>query len=140
MELRFAMVADHVTETREGKLVIVGEFDVIWSSEIPAQFGPFYLVLRLEARVSEGANHRVRIGLFDSDGKEIIPMSPDLGVQFGSMGPGYPLRAQMIFHFPFAHFPAYGDYEFHVLVDDRFLGAIPLRVLQPDQRLRHGQA
>lgn len=140
MELKFALVADHVAETREGKLIIVGEFDVVWAPEIPAQFGPFYLVLRLEARVSEGTDHKIKVGLFDADGQEVIPMSPELTVRFGSTGPGYPLRAQITVHFAAAQFPAYGDYEFHIIVDGRFLGSVPIRVLRPNQPSRHGQA
>lgn len=128
MELKFALLADHVAELVGGKLVIVGEFDVLWSTQAPVVHGPFFLVARFEARVTEGSEHKLRVALVDEDGKKVIPPSPDVPVLFVTRGPGYPLRGQVVVHFTSVQFPKFGDYEFHLLIDGRVTAVVPLHV------------
>ena len=130
MELKFALLADHVTVTADGKLVLIGDFDILRSAREPVRYGPLFLVARFEARVSEGSQHMLRIGLFDEDGRPTMPMSPDLAVPFTPTGPGYPLRGQVIIHFPVVEFPRFGDYEFHILLDGRLEARVPVRVVR----------
>lgn len=140
MDLKFALLADHVTETREGKLVIVGEFNMIWSEQVPIRHGPFFLLARFEARVSEGVSHKIRIALVDEDGNQTLPPSPEIPINFAPTGPGYPLRGQVVVHFGSVEFPKPGDYEFHILVDGHIKAVVPLRVGRTEHMQKHVQA
>lgn len=130
MDLRFALLADHVAETREGKLVIVGEFNAIRAPNAPVTHSRMFLVARLEARVTEGSQHRLRIALVDEDGNHVIPASPEIPIDFVPTSPGHPLVAQVIVGLENIRFPHFGDYEFHLLVDGRLLADVPLTVAQ----------
>lgn len=126
MELKFAILADLVSETREGKLNILGIFDNVDGFEEPVIHPRCYLALRFEARVSEGNQHALRIGVYDADGQPAVPLSPDLPITFGSVGPGHPFRGQIIMEFTNLKLPRFGDYEFHVLIDGHLKATVPL--------------
>ena len=131
MDLKFALLADAVNESKEGKLNITGEFNTIWSPSVPLTYPFLCIVARFEARVSEGTQHTLRIGLFDEDGGVVIPVSPDLELGFVSTGRGRPLRAQVIIQLVNFVLPKHGDYEFHLLVDGHHKASVPLAFMAP---------
>lgn len=60
MDLKFALLADHATLTRDGKLVIVGDFDAITAPKLPATHPQFFVVVRFQASITEGTgSHRL---------------------------------------------------------------------------------
>lgn len=130
MELKFAMLADYVTESREGKLIIAGEFDVINAPRTPATHPAMFFVARVEAAPSEGVNHKVRLAVVSKNGQPIMPATPDLDVKFVETGPGRPLRGQIIAGLGPTSFPTFGDFEFQLYVDGRLLAQVPLRLNQ----------
>lgn len=131
MELKFALLADHITETRDGKLVIIGEFDGLRLADLDKGFPRISLVARFEADTSEGLKHKLQVGCYDEDGKEVLPLSPELEVNFRPLGPGRGSRGQVIMNFENAKFPRYGDYSFRLLVDGHIKARIPLTVQTP---------
>lgn len=132
MELRFALLADHISTGERGKVSIIGEFDRLYSPQVPFNYGPFFVIARFEASVTEGSDHTLNIVLVDQDGAEVIPKSPDLKVEFNPTGRGRPLRSNVIMNFTAVQIPAYNDYEFHFLIDGRLIGTAPLVVLPVD--------
>lgn len=130
MDLKFALVAELVSETRDGKLNIMGTFDRIVASKAPATHHSLHLVARFEARVSEGTQHKVKFGLYDADGAAVIPQSPDIDMVFQNTGPGRPFRGQVILHMAPVKLPKFGDYEFHILVDGHLKAEVPLSLVQ----------
>jgi hypothetical protein len=131
LELKFALLADHVNITREGKLNLIGEFDKLFAQKVPAMHPMIFLVARFEASVSEGTEHRFAIGLYDEDGQAVLPKSPPIPMRFETQGRGRPLRAQVITQLGGVRFPKYGAYEFHLLIDGREMGVIPISVTEP---------
>ncbi len=130
MELKFALLADHVTETREGKLVIVGEFDTIAAPAAPVTHAPVFLVARLEAGDAEELEeHQFRLGLFMEDGREIVPLSPSNPIRMMRTGAGR-LRGQIIVQLGAVTFPEFGVYEFHLVVDDTVIARSPVHVVR----------
>jgi hypothetical protein len=117
MEVKLALLADAVNESREGKLNITGEFDVISAVSAPVRWPVMSFVVRVECSISEGSRHTARFGLFDEDGGVVIPYSPELQMRFGSRGPGRPLRGQIIGQLEGAVFARFGDYELKVQFD-----------------------
>ncbi len=131
MELRFALLADHITETRDGKLVLIGEFDGLMLSDLQKPFPRLSLVARFEADDAEGSDHRLQIGCFDDDGSAVLPLSPELHLRFHPLGPGRGSRGQVIMNFDHVLFPRYGEYSFRLLVDGHLAGRVPLHVSSP---------
>jgi hypothetical protein len=130
MELKFAVLADYVSETKEGKLNIMGTFSGIRAQKVPAVHPRCYIAARFHARVSEGTDHTFRIGLYDADGGEVRPLTPDLPLQFTSNGPGRPFVGTVIVDMPALQLPNFGDYEFHILIDGRVMAEVPLSLTE----------
>ena len=128
MNLRFALLADYAAVIEGGKLLVAGEFDRVVAPSLPATAPPFYLVARFDAQVSEGTEHRLRIHLVDADGHEVAPPAAEVPFPFGALGPGRPLRGQVIVQINGAKFPKYGAYEFHLNVDGRNEGVVQIPV------------
>lgn len=137
MDLKFALLADFVNETKEGKANIIGEFDRIHSPTVPVVHPFLSIAARFEAHISEGTDHEVQIGLYDEDGKEILPLSPPIPLKFVAIGRGKPLRGNIIAQLSGVNFPHYGDYAFHLLVDGRHMASVPFTVAQMPTPKRH---
>jgi hypothetical protein len=137
MELRFAHLADYAAADANGKLTVVGIFDLVWDQlkQRPIPFPPCYLVASLAASVSEGSAHKIEIQFLDADDGPIMP-SIEADMSFAATGPGNPLRAQVVLGFgPGAlRVPDRGDYLVRFLVDDRRVGEIPVTVREPAPR------
>lgn len=133
MELKFAILADWINETREGKANIIGEFDRIRAPQVPVVHQHLALIARFEAKVSEGTQHAFRFGLYDEDGAEVMPLSPEVPLEFVSTGRGKPFRGNMIVNVGGLSLPKYGDYEFHLLVDGRHMASITFSLIQLDE-------
>jgi len=129
LELKFALLADHVTETRQGKLVIVGEFDTVGAAQAPVTHAPMFLVARMEAEGPEAPQPSFQIGLFDDAGDEVIPPSPPNPVRMVRTGSGR-WRGQIIVQLGAVQFPDFGTFEFRLLIDGMLLAAAPVHVVR----------
>ncbi len=129
MRARIAVLADAANVSREGKLNILGQFEVIYAASTPVTWPAMHLVLKLEATAGEGPKHKVGIRVVDEDGNVIGPMI-DAESNFGPpFRPGHPLRANLILGIAGASFPKHGTYSFEILVDDHNIESVPLYVL-----------
>jgi len=130
MKLRYAILADHVNETKEGKLNFHGVFDVLFAKRAPVTHPLMCIAAVFEASVSEGSEHSAQVGMFDSDGKPVIPLSPKLPLKFKPTGRGKPLHARIVAEFSGVLFPHFGDFVFHILVDGRIEAEVPVELTQ----------
>lgn len=134
IEMRFGLLADHVSETREGKLNIMGEFNSFaTAAEFPLQTPPFFLIARFAASVAEGSDHTLDVLLVHEDGKTIASLL-GLPFRFFVIMPGHPMKGQFQIQMVGVTFPAPGDYTFRLVVDGKTRGEIPVsahRVRQP---------
>lgn len=134
MKLKFALLADHVAETREGKLVIVGEFDTVGAPRAPVTHAPMFLVARLEADdTGEVPAPSFQLGLYDAAGEEVVPLSPANPLKIARTGTGR-LRGQVIVQLGAVQFPEFGSYEFRLLVDGRVLATVPVHVVRIERQ------
>jgi hypothetical protein len=132
------VLADGANNTAQGKLNILGEFNLIWGRQLPITWPLMVLVLRLECSSAEGPVHTLNLRFVNEDG-EIV--SPNLEVQLNlgqPFRPGMPHRGQLILPIGNARFKSFGTYELEVLVNNQRIGARPLHVL--DARERPGAA
>lgn len=138
MRLDLLVTADTANIDAAGKFNIIGEFNAIHATELPSPAMSLVVVMRIVAAASEGDAHKFSVVLVDQDGNETARV-PDQELNFGKVVPGTSgdLRAQVIIGIQGARFPAYGPYQFQVLVDGRFIGDRTVYVLargKPDKQ------
>jgi len=135
MRLAYSFLANAAEFTgTDGRLwVLGGDFDTITATETPAMHPVMTLVVKLLVQPTEcQREHRLRIELIDSDG---VQVHPEIGGPFTPIAsPEYPHRpvgVGMALTYLQLRFPRYGDYSFHILIDDLELGVLPLHLVPP---------
>jgi len=127
MDLTFAMLADHVAETKEGKLVIVGEFDTIGAAQFPATHPAFYLVARFQGSAGQAGAHRLAIRLIGPDGRSALPEDSDLPLQAVRVHENV-ARANVLLHFAGLQFQQPGQYHLQLHLDGVYSGEVSLHL------------
>jgi hypothetical protein len=128
------MLADYANVTTDGKLNVMGVIGGMTATHVPVTHRSLYLISRFEARITEGTHHTVQIALADTDGCEIVPKLAPIPLYFEIMGPGRPLRAQLVMEFPDLQLPVFGEYDFHIFVDGEYLDSVPLYLERAPER------
>ncbi len=129
MDVTLAALADSANVSQEGKLNILGEFNQINASTLPALHPAMSLVLRLEAGpVEYGQEKQLEIKLLDADGNSVL----DVGtakVRVPNAGPGKRARIVTVLNIQNTVLPSYGDYAFVVLVNGDEKATVPLELV-----------
>ena len=86
MDVRFAMLADFVSRTDNGKLNILGVFDALQVGALPAVHPRATLVVRLKADHEDAGVHAMSFGWVGPNGEEIWSSSGE--VEVGNPPPG----------------------------------------------------
>lgn len=129
MKVRFAVLADYSNISREGKINILGVFDIIHSIEIPAVHKEMQLVMRFEADVSErGQQKEVEVRLINDHGEELLKLGGHLAVPIAE--PGQFLFSNQVLVFRDITFPTPGDYQFDIYIEGKKAAGTPLKVVQ----------
>lgn len=110
-----------------GKLNMLGAFDTILATEMPAIHPQCAIALRIRFESIERGEHRVTINFVDEDGKHIIPPAngtikvnfPD-GQRSGS--------ANFILNIQRLKLEKYGEYSIDLAIDERIETSLPLFV------------
>jgi hypothetical protein len=93
MDVSLAVLADYANVSREGKLNIMGIFDRIYARQLPGQFPPMQLVIRIDARYTElGREHSIEVRLLDPDGQAIFDIKGNFTPVGGEAGEGVSLN------------------------------------------------
>ena len=133
MEVDLALLCDAATVDGSGKLNILGVFDRLNVSALPARHGRMALVLRFTGDVSEAGEHDLGISLRDPEGGEVIRADGKIQVGAGRGAAGEGIRVPQVLNFDGLVFEAEGRYVFDVKVDGTHHVAIPLRVSIPSR-------
>jgi len=136
VDVAFALLADAANISREGKLNILGAFDRIYASKFPLTWPRMVLVTRFEASAAEyGSEKSLEIVTLDADGKRLGSASGKMKIGTGQSG-----RQIKINHvLPMGMtFPAPGQYSIEILVNGEPKAAVPLEVVQREQK-QNGQ-
>jgi hypothetical protein len=134
MLVRLAVLAEAANQTSDGKLNILGEFNLIWAAAFPVSWPRIFLVLKLEVEPGDPPQQKLRIRILDEDANSIGPTlegDVDLGRRFRS---GIPVVGACMLEFRNALFPKAGTYEFEVTLGNELLTSVPLYVFFADQR------
>jgi hypothetical protein len=137
MHLQLGVVSDFAYVDERGKLYILGEFQYIFGTKLPAVHRRLVLTCRVIGDKVEGYEHELKIELTDADGRKILPKPIEGPMKFSDIGPAAvgKMKAQVVVEFQGLKFDAWGDYSFQVFVNKQHLGAIPLTIAKaPGQK------
>lgn len=134
MDVTLGVLADYSNISREGKLNILGIFDIINGRNFPLTHSSMQLVMRFEAPHSEvGSQQTIRVRLLNADGGQILEVAGTVVLVGGN--PGEVIVSNHILNLNNVVFPAPGGYAFHILINDRESKVVPLKVMQIQQQL-----
>lgn len=128
MEITLAVVADYANVSTEGKLNIMGVFDIVRTSMLPARIPQMRLVFMIEGHYAERDRHQdVEIVFQDSNGKTIMRLEG--GFIFTGGVPGEPLVSQQVIEFTDVPLFTGGVHLFSIFVNNSLLRQVKLNVL-----------
>lgn len=128
MEVKFAVLADYANITREGKLNVLGIFDVINTPAFPVVLPSFNVVVSYSAGAAEfDSDKDIEIVLCDEDGNILFKAKQKLHIKRPDRAGTLFMTNQIaaIIGFPFKKA---GDYQFSILVNSEEKKSISLRV------------
>lgn len=128
MRVRFAVLADYSNITQEGKINIIGVFDVIHALQFPCKHREMQLVMGFEADISE-RNHQkdVEVRLIDERGEQLLDLRGRIAV--GDTLAGTLLLYNQVLVLRDLLFPRAGDYQFDIYIDSVKSHSTPLKVV-----------
>jgi hypothetical protein len=128
MDVTLAVLADYANVSRDGKLNILGVFQEVNATELPAVVAQMYLVIAYEASAAEFETEKqIRIALLETDGSEVMSMEGPMWVERPSRH-GSRAYLNQILTLQGLALPRSGDYAFHILVNGEEKRAVLLRV------------
>ena len=124
MNIQVAVLCDAATDFN-GKLSLLGTFDTIFSSQLPAVHPQCAIALRLAFDRMEEGMHKLRLHFVDEDGQGIMP-SMDAPVDLSFPGDSTFVCRNFIVNMQQLKLEKAGLYSIDVYFDDRQVASIPL--------------
>ena len=133
MDVQVAVLCDSASDYR-GKLCILGTFDTIYTTQLPAVHPHCSIALRLIFRDQDEGESILRLRLIDEDGKNILPnIEPHIQVKLPSDMFFY--SKNLIFNLQQITFHKTGQYSIDLMLNNNMIARIPLQVvLKTDAR------
>ena len=129
MNVSLAVLADYANISREGKLNILGIFNLINAHSVPAIHPQMQLIMALEADRSEAErDHKIEVELIDADGSKLF--SIEGVVKFGTPPPGERIRANHIIQINNVQFSRFGVHEFKIIINNEVRMSVPLQIVE----------
>ena len=126
MDIQIAVLCDAATDNN-GKLNLLGAFDTIFTSQLPAIHPQCSIALRMTFNKVEEGHHKAKLNFVDEDGKSVMPpieMPVDVQVPDETIF----LSRNFIVNIQKLKFEKGGLYAIDIAVDGRQEGSIPLLV------------
>ena len=131
MNIEAFLLCDAATE-QQGKLNVLGAFDIIWANQLPAKHPACSIVTRIcfEKSKDEDGDHSMKIQIIDKDGNNIGPklegnISVKTQADLDSSVVNLVLNIQNL------EFKEYGGYQVDLKIDDKPQASLPFRVSKP---------
>jgi len=126
MEIQVAALCDSAVDY-DGKLCLLGAFDTIVTSALPAVHPQCSVALRILFRKEEEGFHNVSVLFVDEDGHSIVPpMETSFDIELPD--DLFFSTRNLILNLQQLPFARHGAYSIDVSVDKRQLASIPLQV------------
>lgn len=131
MQVNSAILADFVQENH-GKLYITGGgIDTLFANTVPVRHPSLGIAFRLTLSPAElGRTHELEILLVNADGGRIATVKAKIQAERPVQSTGWPVSVPLAINFAQIEFPAFGDYQFELMVNNSSINTIPFRVVQ----------
>ena len=132
MQVDSAILADFVQENH-GKLYITGGgIDTLSVNAVPVRHPSLGIAFRLILSPAElGRSHQLEILLVNADGGRIATVTAKIQVDRPSQGTaGWPVSVPLAINIAQIEFPAFGTYQFELMLNNSSIKDIPFRVIQ----------
>ena len=131
MQVNSAILADFVQENH-GKLYITGGgIDTLFANAVPVRHPSLGIAFRLTLSPAElGRTHQLEILLVNADGGRIATVNAKIQAERPVQGTGWPVSVPLALNFAQIEFPAFGEYQFELMVNNSSINTIPFRVVQ----------
>lgn len=132
MEIDIFAICDFAQDMN-GKLVIVGTFDTIFATKLPAVHPTCSIVARFRFNRNEVGRHSFSASFLDDNGKEFLPpVSGDINVQItSSMDEG---RANIVMGIGMLKLSSYGKHYVNLSLDGEQIKSLPFTVEEPPKK------
>lgn len=137
MDTQIAVLCDAATDSH-GKLNILGTFDTIYTSQMPAVHPQCSIALRTTFNKVEEGSHKIKLNFVDEDGQLVMP-SIDIPVDVAIPDDSIFVSRNFIINIQQLKFEKPGLYAIEIACDDRQGGTIPLLVKQMPARKVEGE-
>lgn len=134
MNLQLAVLADAANISQEGKLNILGQFDTIYATEVPAVWPLMWFVAKVGISEADGSHHRFELRVLDDDGQLIAPVVVFEGESGPSPIPGTLGGGNLVIGIRSAKFSDYGTYTFELRGNSQLLSETQLHVRRVGER------
>ena len=132
MDVTVAVLADYANVTREGKVNILGIFDIIYTKHFPVILPTMQLVMKFEApRTEVEMVKNVVVKLLDQDGNQILEIGGPFKLEKLNNNP-ITIQSNHFLILNNLRFDKAGDYVFSVLVNGEKKRSVPLKVIKLD--------
>ena len=129
MDIQIAVLCDAAADYN-GKLSILGTFDTIFTSQMPATHPQCSIAIRMTFNKVEDGAHKVKLNFVDEDGKSVMPPI-EMPVAVEVPDETIFLSRNFIVNIQKLKFEKEGLYSIDIAVDGRQEGSIPLLVKIP---------
>jgi hypothetical protein len=126
MEIQVAALCDSAVDY-DGKLCLLGAFDTIVTSALPAIHPQCSVALRILFRKEEEGMHSVSVLFEDEDGRAIVPPM-DTSFEVELPDDLFFSTRNLILNLQQLPFARHGAYAIDISVDQRQMASIPLQV------------
>ena len=131
MRVALGVLADYANVAADGKLNIMGVFQIVYAAQFPHVHPQMHLVLTLEADPSEAGNKKqLEVKLMGPDGAPLLGVGGEMEVPKGSPFAGAAIGLNHILGFQGVRFDKPGDYQFAVLIGSDHKDSIRFKVIQ----------
>ena len=126
MDIQVAALCDAATDYK-GKLNLLGTFNSVYTTELPANYPQCSIALRVVFKRIEEGSHKLRINFVDEDGKFVMP-SIELPFEVKVPNNDPYLYRNFILNIQRLKFENFGQHAVDIAIDGRQEASIPLEV------------
>lgn len=126
MDIQIATLCDAANDS-QGKLNILGAFDTLATTKLPAAYYQCCIALRMTFNKGEEGQHKLKINIVDEDGKPVMP-SIEIAVDIAVPDETLFLSRNFIINIQQLTLPRPGLYSVDIFMGGEQKGSIPLHV------------
>ena len=130
MELEVFMLCDAAADY-QGRLSILGVFDNIMATTLPATHPQCSVAVRIRFKKTEVGAHNLTLHIVDYDGHMVIPpLQGQFQIQLG--GSDSRGAVNLVLNLQGLIFKSYGNYAINLAIDGHEIGSLPFSVRKPN--------